>query len=80
MNLLNIKEVLNTCKTNDEMLYILFPEYKPVKIVFEDLPCPILWQLGEEFRCKHAKSKTDDMNWTLYCSAEQCEYITIENT
>jgi hypothetical protein len=45
---------------------------KTVKIVYEDQPCPVMWQLGIIFRCECAKSKTDDLNYTIYCSAEKC--------
>lgn len=65
---------------NNDTLYIVpTQKTKPIKIVYEDLPCPILLNLREEFRCKHAKSKIEDLNWILHCSADKCEHIVIEN-
>lgn len=40
---------------------------KPLKVVFEELPCPILLNLDIAHRCKHSKSKSEDLIWSLYC-------------
>lgn len=48
------------------MAFILPKEDKPLKILYEELPCPILLQLGNNYRCKYAQSKTEDMNFILY--------------
>ncbi len=52
---------------NKQIWYIPVVD-KPIKLIFEELHCPILLQLDEKFRCKYVKSKTEDMNWVLYCS------------
>jgi hypothetical protein len=55
------------------MMYILPQVDKSLKIVFDELPCPILSQLGDDFRCKHSKSKVEDMHYIIYCSKEDCK-------
>lgn len=58
---------------DDNIIYIIPREDKPVKIIYEELSCPIGIQLGTTIRCKYAKSKVEDMIFTIYCSAEKCE-------
>jgi len=54
-------------------IYIIPQQDKPIKVIYEELPCPILSQLGNSHRCKYAKSKVEDMNFILYCEKEECE-------
>lgn len=67
----NIKT--SDCIINDEKLFVLPKDNKPLKVIYEELPCPILLQLGEDYRCKHAQSKLEGMEYTLYCANEDCE-------
>ena len=57
----------------DNMIFILSKEDKPIKIIYEELLCPIVSNYGGDFRCKYAKSKTEEMSLVLYCE-EDCEF------
>lgn len=59
--------------------FIISASDKPLKIVHKELPCPILFNLGETFRCKYTKSKLEDMNFIIYCSSEVCKHIEIQD-
>jgi hypothetical protein len=64
----------------DSEIYIIPFEDKPVKLIFEDQLCPILFLSGIEYRCKHAKFvEGENWNFTLKCTAEKCETINIES-
>lgn len=58
-------------------VYILPQQNKPIKIVYEELLCPVLLQLGGNYRCEHSKSKVEDDNFTLYCEKGGCD-ITVK--
>lgn len=47
-----------------KMLYFIPLEDKPIKLVFEDLPCPIL----EGMRCAYAKNTSHDMIFEISCT------------
>jgi len=52
---------------DENMTYIIYEpsDSKPVKLVFEELPCPVY----PSFRCKHAKSSLeDDLMYKICCS------------
>jgi len=52
-----------------DKIYIINPVDKPIKIVYEnELLCPIALHLKINYRCKNAISKTDDLNYTIFCS------------
>lgn len=53
--------------SEENNIYILPTQDKPVKIVYEGLPCPILLQLGTTYRCKYAKSSIEDLNYNIAC-------------
>lgn len=63
----------------EDISYILPKQDKPIKVIYEELPCPVLSQLGNNHRCKYAQSKTEDMNFILYCSNEDCEIKVMIN-
>ena len=46
------------------MLYVIPLEDKPIKLVFENLPCPIL----EGVRCAYAKNTSHDMIFEISCT------------
>jgi len=54
--------------------FIIPEQDKPVKIIYEELPCPILLNLETTYRCKYSKSDLRDMNFTIYCSADKCNF------
>lgn len=58
---------------DNNTIYIVPLEDKPVKLIYKELLCPIGIQLGTTIRCKYAKSKIEDINYTIYCSAKKCE-------
>jgi hypothetical protein len=66
-------QLMNFKDNYDERIFTIPKEDKPIKIVYEQLPCPLCMNYGDAFRCKHAKSKLEDMNFIIYCSAEKCE-------
>lgn len=65
----------------DKIFIIPKQEDKLVKIVFEGLfCCPILFNLGIDHRCKHAKDRLEDLNYTIYCDdINNCETIEFKS-
>jgi hypothetical protein len=59
---------------DDKMIYILPVKDKPIKFVFNELPCPKLINIGLTYRCEYSKSKLEDMNYVMFCSADKCEH------
>ena len=59
----------------NKMLYLIPLEDKPIKLVFEDLPCPIL----EGVRCAYAKNTSHDMIFEISCTyrseSSKCIYF-----
>lgn len=51
---------------NQTNIFIIPTEEKPLKIVFESLPCPIF--KGE--RCEHAKNTSHGMIFEISCTYE----------
>ncbi len=60
---------------NDKVFFIPEDKNKPIKITYEELPCPLLLNIGEIFRCKHAKFKSKGVNFEIYCSSDECEIL-----
>lgn len=63
---------------NDEIIYIVPAEDKPVKIIYEGFPCPILLNRGINLRCGFAKTKSEEMEFILYCTKQECEYFELK--
>ena len=63
--------------SNDKIFIISSLQDKPIKIVFEEQPCPIAFQLGQTFRCEKAKWKMrEDYKFSLCCSdVKNCEHV-----
>lgn len=51
-------------KMDNKVIYIIPVQDKPVKIIFEGLPCPIC----SEIRCSHAKSSLEDLVYSITCT------------
>lgn len=64
----------NLVNSGDKIFFLPVQD-KPIKIVFEELLCPVAIDKGDSYRCKFAKSKLEDMNFIIYCSAEKCNNI-----
>ncbi len=63
----------------DDRIFIIPTQDKPVKIIYEELPCPILYNLEIDYRCKYAKDKLEDFTHTIYCSnKDECNKIEFE--
>lgn len=60
---------------NNETIYIIPTEDKPVKIIYEGFPCPILLKLDIDFNCGFAKTKNEDTEFIIYCTKQECEYF-----
>lgn len=60
---------------NDKVFFIPEDKNKPIKIIYEEVSCPLLLNIGENFRCKHAKFKSEGMNFEIYCSSDKCEIL-----
>lgn len=66
---------------NKELIYILPKDKdKSIKIIYEENFCPILYNLGKVYRCKHAKSKSEDLSFTIFCEKglKHCDTITFD--
>lgn len=59
----------------NDKIYIIPTQDKPVKIIFEELPCPICSQIGSDFRCKYAKGNLKDLIYTISCTTSKCDNI-----
>lgn len=59
----------------NDKIYIIPTQNKPVKLIFEELPCPICSQI----RCKHAKNSFEDLIYSISCTnpndCNNAEYI-----
>ena len=58
-------------KVENDMVYIIPTLNNPIKIVFENLPCPI----NGDIRCKYAENKSHDMIFSIICKnykKEEC--------
>lgn len=60
---------------NDKTIYIIPAEDKPVKIIYEGFPCPILLNRNIDLRCGFAKAKDENMEFVIYCTRRECEYF-----
>jgi hypothetical protein len=47
----------------DKIVYIIPKIDKPIKMIFDELPCPV----NPDIRCKYAKSKVEDMIFSIEC-------------
>jgi hypothetical protein len=57
---------------DENKIYIIPTQDKPVKLIFEELPCPICSQI----RCKHAKSNLKDLIFNISCTnSGECDKI-----
>jgi len=60
----------NNLLVNSNIIYVIPIENKPIKIVYEDLPCPI----NNRKRCKYAKFiNTKKFEYELKCTADSCQ-------
>jgi len=48
----------------DNLIFILPVTDKPIKIIFEEYPCPN----NPDIRCKYSEFITEDMNIVIQCS------------
>lgn len=54
--------------TEDLIFFIPIQEDKPVKIFFEENPCPV----NPSVRCKHSQFLINDDGITIQCELEKC--------
>jgi len=61
---------------DNDRIFIIPTETKPIKIIFEELSCPILSQLKIVHKCKHAKSSWEDLIYNITCNnIKNCKII-----
>jgi len=63
----------------ENKIYIIpMNENKLIKIIHEELPCPLLFNTNIDFRCKYAKTKSEGMDFIIFCSSKICDCISFE--
>jgi len=61
-----------TCLSwESDKIYIIPKQDKPIKIIFEELPCP----KDSEIRCEYAKSNSEDMVYSIICTNKNCNWF-----
>ena len=58
----------------NDKIYILPKQDKPVKLVFDELPCPRAFIHGCTIRCKFSKIECNDYEASLVCTKQICDY------
>jgi len=64
---------------NNDRIFIIPTETKPIKIIFEELLCPILSHLEIVHKCKYAKSSWEDLVCKITCNNIKNCGIIIDN-
>jgi len=61
---------------NSVIFFIIPIEDKPLKIIFEELTCPIC----QEIKCEYAKSSCEDLIYKITCkNINNCNKIILDN-
>jgi len=60
----------------NDRVFIIPIEDKPLKIIFEELPCPIC----QKIKCEYAKSSCEDLIYKITCkNINNCDKIILDN-
>lgn len=51
---------------DDNLTYVIPEQVKPLRVIFEDLPCPLDFSIS----CKYSKDGSDEFNFGFNCSNE----------
>ena len=53
---------------------------KPIKMVHNEMVCPISLQIGDDWHCKYAETKIDNGTFNICCSnIDKCERYIFED-